>query len=220
MYIIVVGGGGVGYYLAKALLEEGHEILIIEQNPAICDVINDELGGICTRGDGCEVSTLMKAGATRAAMFVAVTGEDQHNLVACQLAKHKFKVPRTIARIKNPKNEGLFKKLGIDVTISGTNVILEHITEEVTTHPLTHLMQIPDNGLEVVELRIPAGSASVGKTVKDIPLPAGSMLSLIIRKDQKPIVPVATTVLLAGDQVIAVTSAASEEALRAALRAK
>jgi trk system potassium uptake protein TrkA len=84
MYIIVVGGGGVGYYLAKALLEEGHEILIIEQNPAICDVINDELGGICTRGDGCEVSTLMKAGATRAAMFVAVTGEDQHNLVACQ----------------------------------------------------------------------------------------------------------------------------------------
>jgi trk system potassium uptake protein TrkA len=162
----------------------------------------------------------MDAGTARADMFVAVTGEDQHNLVACQLAKHKFKVPRTIARIKNPKNEGLFKKLGIDVTISGTNVILEHITEEVPTHPLTHLMQIPDNGLEVVELRIPAGSASVGKTVKDIPLPAGSMLSLIIRKDQKPIVPVATTVLLAGDQVIAVTSAASEEALRAALRAK
>jgi trk system potassium uptake protein TrkA len=220
MYIIVVGGGGVGYYLAKALLEEGHEILIIEQNPAICDIINDELGGICTRGDGCEVSTLMKAGATRAAMFVAVTGEDQHNLVACQLAKHKFKVPRTIARIKNPKNEGLFKKLGIDVTISGTNVILEHITEEVPTHPLTHLMQIPDNGLEVVELRIPAGSASVGKAIKDVRLPAGSMLSLIIRKDQKPIVPLGTTVLLAGDQVIAVTSAASEEALRAALRAK
>jgi trk system potassium uptake protein len=220
MYIIVVGGGGVGYYLAKALLEEGHEILIIEQNPAICDVINDELGGICTRGDGCEVSTLMKAGATRAAMFVAVTGEDQHNLVACQIAKHKFKVPRTIARIKNPKNEGLFKKLGIDVTISGTSVILEHITEEVPTHPLTHLMQIPDNGLEVVELRIPAGSASAGKAVKDLRLPAGSMLSLIIRKDQKPIVPVATTVILAGDQVIAVTSSASEEALRAALRAK
>ena len=220
MYIIVVGGGGVGYYLAKALLEEGHEILIIEQNPAICDVINDELGGICTRGDGCEVSTLMKAGATRAAMFVAVTGEDQHNLVACQLAKHKFKVPRTIARIKNPKNEGLFKKLGIDVTISGTNVILEHITEEVPTHPLTHLMEIPDNGMEVVELRIPAGSASAGKAVKDLALPSGSMLSLIIRKDQKPIVPAATTVLLAGDQVIAVTSTASEEALRAALRVK
>ena len=219
MYIVIVGGGGVGYYLAKALLEEGHEILIIEQNPATAEAINDELGGICTRGDGCEVTTLMDAGTARADMFVAVTGEDQHNLVACQLAKHKFKVPRTIARIKNPKNEALFKKLGINVTISSTNVILEHITEEVPTHPLTHLMELPDNGMEVVEVRIPVGSASVGKMVKDLSLPAGSMLSLIIRKNQKPVVPVATTVLLAGDQVIAVTSSSTEEALRAALRA-
>ena len=106
-------------------------------------------------------------------MFVAVTGEDQHNLVACQIAKTKFKVPRTIAPIKNPKNEGLFKKLGIDVTICSTNVILEHITEEVPTHPLTHLMEIPEGGLEVVEVRIPAGSASAGKSVKDLLLPAG-----------------------------------------------
>ena len=219
MYIVIVGGGGVGYYLAKALLEEGHEILIIEQNPATAEAINDELGGICTRGDGCEVTTLMDAGTARADMFVAVTGEDQHNLVACQLAKHKFKVPRTIARIKNPKNEALFKKLGINVTISSTNVILEHITEEVPTHPLTHLMELPDNGMEVVEVRIPVGSASVGKMVKDLSLPAGSMLSLIIRKNQKPVVPVATTVLVAGDQVIAVTSSSTEEALRAALRA-
>src|SRR5271157_3467421 len=220
MYIVIVGGGRVGYYLAKALLEEGHEILIIEQNRIICETINNEMGSICRRGDGCEVSTLTDAGTARADMFVAVTGEDQHNLVACQIAKTKFKVPRTIARIKNPKNEGLFKKLGVDVTICSTNVILEHITEEVPTHPLTHLMEIPEGGLEVVEVRIPAGSASAGKAVKDLSLPAGSMLSLIIRKDQKPIVPVAATVLLAGDQVIAVTSSASEEALRAALRAK
>ena len=220
MYIVIVGGGRVGYYLAKALIEEGHEVLIVEQNHIICETINQEMGSICRRGDGCEVSTLTDAGTARAAMFVAVTGEDQHNLVACQIAKTKFKVPRTIARIKNPKNEGLFKKLGIDVTICSTNVILEHITEEVPTHPLTHLMEIPDNGMEVVELRIPAGSASAGKAVKDLALPSGSMLSLIIRKDQKPIVPVAATVLLAGDQVIAVTSSASEEELRAALRAK
>jgi trk system potassium uptake protein TrkA len=220
MYIVIVGGGRVGYYLAKALLEEEHEILIIEQNHVICETINNEMGSICRRGDGCEVSTLMEAGTARADMFVAVTGEDQHNLVACQLAKHKFKVPRTIARISNPKNEGLFKKLGINVTISSTDVILEHITEEVPTHPLTHLMEIPEGGLEVVEVRIAAGSASAGKAVKDLSLPAGSMLSLIIRKDQKPIVPLAATVLLAGDQVIAVTPSASEEALRAALRAK
>jgi trk system potassium uptake protein TrkA len=220
MYIVIVGGGRVGYYLTKALLEEGHEVLIIEQNPMVCGTINDELGGICTRGDGCEATTLMEAGTGRADMFVAVTGEDQHNLVACQLAKHKFKVPRTIARINNPKDEGLFKKLGIDVTISSTNVILEHITESVPTHPLTHLMDIPDRGLEVVEVRIPVGSASAGKAVKDLSLPMGSMLSLIIRKEQKPIIPVPSTVLMAGDQVIAVTSSDTEESLRAALRAK
>ena len=220
MYIIIVGGGRVGYYLAKALLEEDHEVLIIEQNPAICETINDELGSICSRGDGCEVTTLMEAGTGRADMFVAVTGEDPHNLVACQLAKHKFEVSRTIARIKNPKNEGLFKKLGIDVTICSTNVILEHITEEVPTHSLTHLMEIPDRGLEVVEVRIPVGSASIGKAVKDLSLPAGSMLSLIIRKGQKPIVPVPATVLIEGDQVIAVTSSETEEALRSVLRGK
>ena len=220
MYIVIVGGGRVGYYLAKALLEEGHEILIIEQDRNIAATINDELGNICTRGDGCEVATLVEAGAGRADMFVAVTGEDQHNLVACQIAKHKFKVPRTIALIRNPKNERLFKKLGIDITISSTNVILEHITESVPTHPLTHLMEIPGGGLEVVEIRIPVNSSSIGKAVKDLSLPAGSMLSLIIRKDQKPILPVPTTVLMAGDQIIAVTSAESETAIRAALRAK
>jgi len=220
MYIVIVGGGRVGYYLAKALLEEGHEILIIEQNPAICESINDELGSISTRGDGCEVTTLMEAGTGRADMFVAVTGEDPHNLVACQLAKHKFKVPRTIARIKNPKNENLFKKLGIDVPISSTNVILEHITEEVPTHTMTHLMEIPERGLEIVEVKIPVGSASIGKVVKDLSLPVGSVLSLIIRKGQKPIVPIPATVLNEGDQVIAVTSSESEEALRAALRGK
>ena len=220
MYILIVGGGRVGYYLAKALLAEGHEVLIIEQNPNVCKTINDELGGICARGDGCEVTTLLDAGTSRADMFVAVTGEDQHNLVACQIAKHKFKVPKTFARLKNPKNESLFKKLGIDVTISSTNVIMEHITESLPTHQLTHLMDIPERNLEVVEVRIPVGSACIGKAVKDLSLPAGSMLSLIIRKDQKPIIPIQTTVLAAGDQVIAVTSAESEEALRAALRAK
>jgi trk system potassium uptake protein TrkA len=127
-------------------------------------------------------------------------------------------VPHTIARIKNPKNEGLYKTLGIDVTICSTNVILEHITEEVPTHAMTHLMQIRDRGLEVVEVRISAGSASIGKALQDLSLPVGSMLSVIIRKGQKPIVPVPSTVLNEGDQVIAVTPSETEETLRSALR--
>src|SRR3972149_6109368 len=126
MYIIVVGGGRVGYYLTKALLGEGHEVLLVEKDAAICETITDELGSVCLRGDGCEATTLAEVGTDRADMLIAVTGDDEDNLVACQVAKHKFNVPRTIARIGNPQNEMLFKKLGIDVTVSSTKIILEH----------------------------------------------------------------------------------------------
>jgi trk system potassium uptake protein TrkA len=220
MYIIIVGGGRVGYYLAKALLKEGHEVLIIEENRGGCETINEELGSICLNGDGCEVSVLTEAGTGRADMLVAVTGDDEDNLVACQLAKHMFKVPRTIGRIKNPRNEELFNKLGIDITISSTDIILEQITEEVPTHSITHLMEIRAHGMEVVEVRIPAGSSSVGKTIRDLSLPVGSVISVIIRKSQKPIIPVPTTVLMAEDQVIAVTPSESEELLRTTLRSE
>ena len=218
MYIIVVGGGRVGYYLIKALLDEGHEVLLVEKEATICEAVNDELGSVCLRGDGCEAATLAEVGTDRADMLIAVTGDDEDNLVACQVAKHKFNVPRTVARIRNPKNETLFKKLGIDITISSTNIILESIETEVPTHPLTHLLTIRDKGLEIVEVKIPPESATVGKLVKELSLPPGSVLSLIIRKERKPVVPTANTVLRAGDQVIAVTTPESEEALRATLR--
>jgi trk system potassium uptake protein TrkA len=142
MYIVVIGGGRVGYYLTRALLEQGHEVLVIEKNATVCEIINEELGSICIRGDGCEISTLAEAGTERADMLVAVTGDDEDNLVSCQVAKQKFNVPKTISRIRNPKNETLFKKLGIDITISSTNLLMEAIEEAVPTHPLTHLMTV------------------------------------------------------------------------------
>ncbi len=218
MYVIVVGGGRVGYYLTRALLSEGHEVLLVEKDATTCETVTDELGSICVHGDGCEAVILAEAGTDRADMLIAVTGHDEDNLVACQVAKHKFNVPRTIARIGNPQNETLFKKLGIDVTISSTNIILEHIEEEVPTHPLTHLLAIRDKGLEVVEVKIPPDSAMVGKRVKELSLPPGSVLSLIIRKERKPIVPTVNTVIEADDQIIAVTPPESEESLRTALR--
>ena len=217
MYIIVVGGGRVGYYLTKALLDEGHEVLLIEKNAAVSKTIADELGSVCLHGDGCEAATLDGAGTARADMFIAVTGDDEDNLVACQVAKHKFNVPRTIARVRNPRNEAIFKKLGIDVTVSSTKIILEHIEHAVPSHPLMHLLTISEQGLEIVEVKITAGSASIGKTIKELSLPPESILSLIIRKDRKPIVPTASTVLKAEDQIIAVTPPESEEALRTAL---
>jgi len=218
MYIIIVGGGEVGYYLAKALLDEGHEVLMVEKGAERSEFIIDELGSVCVHGDGCEAATLAEVGTGRADMLIAVTGDDEDNLVACQVAKHKFNVPRTIARITNPKNEAIFKKLGIDVTVSSTNIILEYIEQEVPTHPLTHLLTIRDKGLEIVEVKIPPDSTTVGKLVKELSLPPESVLSLIIRKEQKPYVPAANTILQAGDHIIAVTTPESEEALRAALR--
>ena len=218
MYMVVIGGGRVGYYLAKALLDEGHEVLVIEKNAAICETMTDELGSICLRGDGCEATTLAEAGTSRADMVIAVTGDDEDNLVACQVAKHKFNVPHTIARINNPRNESIFKKLGIDVTVSSTNLILESIEEEVPTHPLTHLMDIRYKGLEIVEIKIPPESMAVGKSVKELPIPKGSILSLVITKDKSPRVPTGKTILQAEDQVIAVTPPEQEEELRAALR--
>jgi len=213
MYIIVIGGGKVGYYLSKALLGEGHEVLIIEKDATRVERIEEELGSICMQGDGCEAATLEEAGTERANLFVAVTDEDEDNLVACQVAKHKFNVPRTIARIGNPKNEALFKKLGIDVTISSTNLILEYIEQEVPTHPLIHLLELRRGELEIVEVKIPPTSTAVGKQVRELPLPPGSVLSLII-KEEGVQVPTPYTTLEGEDRVIAVTKPELEQALR------
>jgi len=218
MYIIIVGAGRLGYYLTKALLNESHEVLLLEKSPVVVDTITDELGGICWRGDGCEVSILDDVGTGRADMFIAVTGDDEDNLVSCQVAKHKFNVPSTIARFRNPDNEVLFKKLGVDVAVSATSIILEVIEREIVTHPLTHVLTFQDKGMEVVDIRISGDSATVGKAIKELSLPKESKVALIIPKEDRPHIPSANTILKAGDQVIALTTHESEEELRAALR--
>jgi len=217
MYIIIVGGGRVGYYLSRELMNEGHEVLLVEKNAIICDTINEQMGNICFRGDGCEAATLVEIGTGRAGMFIAVTGDDEDNLVACQVAKYKFNVPRTIARIRNPRNAALFKKLGVDVTVSTTNIILEVIEQEVPTHPLTHLLTLSDKDLEVVYVKISSTSTAAGKAVRELALPPKSKLALIIRKEGRNRIPTSNTVLKAGDLVIALTKPEAEDALRAAL---
>ncbi|ADJ26790.1 TrkA-N domain protein [Dehalogenimonas lykanthroporepellens BL-DC-9] len=215
MYIIIVGGGRLGYSLTKALLGEGHEILVIERNAVVCDEINKELGSICLRGDACETAIQAQAGTGRADMLIAVTGGDEDNLVACQVGKYRFNVPRTIARVRDPRNEVIFKKLGVDVTVNSTNIILEHIEHEVPSHPLTHLFCITGDQreLEILEIRADSGEA-VGKTLNDIELPDKAVLSLVIRPDEKPFVPRGDTTFRKGDQIIAVAPAEVEDTLR------
>ncbi len=218
MYIIIVGGGRLGYYLLKALLNEGNEVLLMEKEAYICENINEEMGSVCFRGDGCETATMEEVGTGRADMLVAVTGDDEDNLIACQVAKHKFNVPTTIARIRNPQNEVLFKKLGVNVTISSTQIILEYIEREIPTHPLTHLLTLSDKGLEIVDIRISPESIAVGKAIREIDLPKESKLALIIPLEHTPHAPTASTVLHAGDRIIALTTRETEEELRTALR--
>ncbi len=217
MYIIVAGGGQVGYYLSKVLVNEGHEVLVIEKDPKKCERINEELGSVVMRGDGCEAATLEQAGTGRAAMLIAVTGDDEDNLVACQVAKHKFKVARTIAKIKNPENEAIFEKLGVDVTVSATNLILANIERELPTHPLTPLLTLKEAGIEVVEVKIPPGSPVVGKRLGELSLPRESIVSCVIRKEQGAQVCSQDTMLEAEDKVVAVIRAENEGALRDAL---
>ena len=217
MYIVVVGGGKVGYFLSLALLSEGHEILIIEREADKCKVIADELGSVVMRGDGCEVRTLEDAGANRADLLVAVTHRDEVNLVACQVAKHKFGVKRTIARISNPKNEALFKMLGIDVTVSSTNLILEQIEEKLPTHSMSHLLTLEEGNLEIVEVNVQTDSAVVGKKVSEVALPANSLICLIINSTRGAQVPAGNSTIEAGDHIIAVTQPEHEAELRIAL---
>ena len=220
MYIIIVGGGEVGFHLARILLNDGHEVLILEQDAARCERLCEELGEVVYRGDGCEAATLDSVGTGRADMLVAVTDGDEDNLVACQVAKHKFNVPRTIARITNPKNETIFKMLGIDATVSSTNLILAHIEQELPSHPLIPLLKLKSGTLEVVEIKIPPGSKVVGRKIGSFRLPKGSAVLLVIGKDKGPQIPTEETVLEAEDEVVVITSASNEEAMRAMLSGK
>lgn len=217
MYIIIVGGGKIGYFLARQLLEDQHEVLIIEQNVEKAAQIAEDLGEIVMIGDGCEAATMERAGVGRADMAIALTGDDEDNLVVCQVAKHKFNVPHTIARINNPKNERIFKMLGIDATISSTGIILAHIEQELPSHPMIPLMTLKGGGLEIVEVKIPPEAQVVGKPVRALLLPQKSLITLIIGADGQARLPTGDTLIQAGDEVVAVTMLDSEDALRSAL---
>jgi trk system potassium uptake protein TrkA len=210
VYIIIVGGGKVGYYLAKELLEAGHELVILEKNAARARQIADELGSIVLNRDGCEGKYLAEAGANRASIICAVTGDDDDNLVACQMAKHHFDVPRTIARVNNPRNEDLFHHLGVDEIISPTRMALASIEQDIPVHELLHLAQLKGGEMELVEAQIAEGSPALGRKPTDINLPEGSSLFLLLRGNNvQQVRP--DTVFQAGDKVLAVAKGETAE---------
>jgi trk system potassium uptake protein len=213
MYIIVVGGGKVGYFLTKELLEAGHELVILEKNASRAQQIADEVGSIVLNRDGCEGKHLAEAGANRAAIVAAVTGDDEDNLVVCQMAKHHFDVPRTIARVNNPRNEELFKHLGVDEIISPTRMALAAIEQDIPVHELLHLAQLQGGDLQLLEAQIGEDSPALGRRPTDIPLPEGCSLFVLIRDGTVQSIR-GETVFQAGDKVLAISRTECEVQLR------
>jgi trk/ktr system potassium uptake protein len=212
VFVLVVGGGKVGYYLTKELVESGHEVVLMEKDRRRADQIADEIGSIVIPHDGCEGKYLAEAGANRADIVAAVTGDDEDNLVICQMAKHHFAVRRSIARVNNPKNERLFKHLGVDEIISPTRMILGSIEQDIPVHELLHLAALGEGELEIIEAHLQPGSPAIGRAPRDLEIPEGCNLFAVIRGGIATALR-ADTVLQEGDKVIAIGKAECETLL-------
>ena len=210
MYIILVGGGKIGYHLAKSLRENKHTVAIIEREPSICQKIAEELDVLVIQGNGCIPKFLKEAGIERANVLAAVTGDDEDNLVACQLAKKIFNVKRTVARVNNPNNENTFSALGIDVPVNSTSIITKIIEEETTLDDLVNLFTFKRGKLAIIRVDIPSTSPVVNKKLMSIKLPSDTVIVSILRGDDV-IVPKGDTVLKEGDDVIALSTIENEK---------
>lgn len=213
MYIIIGGGGQIGYYVTKGLLAQGHEVLLLDKDSRRVQTLKDELGSAVVRGDACEARTMDEVGCSRADIVIAVTGDDEDNLVICQMAKERFHVRTTIARVNNPKNEHIFTKLGIDITVSPTKTILHLIETEIPHHTIIPLMTLHRAGLGLVEVSVPPQSPALGKTLAALKLPGECNVVLIVRS-QEDIVPSGESIIQAEDQVFALVKGPGEAALR------
>jgi len=212
MYCIIVGGGNVGYYLTKDLAAAGHEVLLLEKDRGRAARLVEELGEMALQGDGCEVRVMDEVGFGRADVIVAVTGEDEDNLIVCQMAKRKFDVPRTIARVNSPANEALFAQLGIDTTVSATRIIFNLLEQEIESDQVVPLAALSRGNLEIVQVDLSPQSPVVGQRIGEVRLPAEAHIVSVIRSE-RGLLPTPDTVLQSGDSVLALVHTERESEL-------
>jgi trk system potassium uptake protein len=214
MYVIIVGAGKVGYHLGKLLVAGGHEVMVIEKDRSKVDTLSFELHDAIMQGDGSTVEVLKAAGANRADVVVAATGNDEDNLVVCQIVKVVFLRPRTIARVNNPRNEELFSGLGVDASVSGTKLINAIIQEQVKAEDMViPLLTLKGGDVEIVEVELSRSSPILKKKIKDLTLPPGSIFIAVIRGEEV-IIPYGDTDFQPEDKVLALVKRTSEQALR------
>lgn len=215
MYIVLAGGGKVGRFIAVELIEDGHAVTIIEKVEARCENLLRDHDLLVIHGDACDVRYLEQARLERADVFVATTGDDDDNFVACQLARTSFEVPRVISRVNTPRNEEIFSRLNIEA-VSTTSLISRLIREEVTVGEMIHLYTLRGGKVNLVEVDIPPSQVHGSPTIAEMALPKESVIVCVFRGDETLIVR-GDSRLLPGDQVIALTTPAIENDLRAML---
>ncbi len=203
MNVIVIGGGKVGFYLCKTLLEHGHQPLIIEKNKRTCEYASTQLDIPTINADGSTIEALTAANASRSDAVIAVTGLDQDNLISCQLAKEIFHVPKTVARVNNPKNAAVMKKLGVDIPISSTDNIARLLEREVDTARIKALLSLNRGEASLNELQIPDNYLLSGKRLFELDIPEDAVLAAIFR-DDKLIIPRGNAQIMSGDKVLVI----------------
>jgi trk/ktr system potassium uptake protein len=203
MYVLVAGAGKVGWNLARELIAKGHEVTLVEGNRRRYLIVEQELEHAVQYGDATELWILERAGIQRADMVIAVTGDDEDNMLICQVAKEKYLVERIIARVNNPRNLQHFKLLDILPAVSATDLILRLIEHEVPKYGLVHLLDLEEEQLEIIEMEVADNAPAAGLKVIDIDLPEGSLIISVLREGGG-IVPKGDTVIEAGDEVLLV----------------
>jgi trk system potassium uptake protein TrkA len=217
VYALIAGGGKVGSNLARTLIRAGHEVTLIEQRGPRFDQLEAELEHQVHKGDATELFTLERAGIERPPdIVVAVTGDDEDNVVICQLARDRFGVENVIARVNDPRNQPYYDMLGMAPTVSATAAIMGLIEHEVPEHGLIHLLELKKENLEIVEITIGAKDACAGKAIGQVALPEGSRVISVVR-DGKAEPPDASLTLEPGDSVLAILAPGKEEELRRVL---
>jgi trk system potassium uptake protein len=217
VYVLIAGGGKAGANVMRSLLRAGHEATLIEQDRDRFEQLEGEFEHQVMLGDATEIFVLEKAGIRRPPNLVlALTGDDEDNLVISQLAKERYGVGKVIARVNDPRNQAHFDLLGISPTVCATSSILGLVEHEVPEHELVHLLELRKENLEIVEVQIDKSSPSAGKTVEKLALPEGARLISVMR-DGKAEIAVGATRLEPGDQVLAILEPGKEDELRRVL---
>jgi trk system potassium uptake protein len=212
MYVLIVGAGKVGWNLARELIAKGSEVTVVESDAHRYSVVEEELEHSVQYGDGSELWVLERAGIERADLVIAVTGDDEDNMLISQVAREKYGVGRIVARCNNPRNLQHFELLGIKPAVSATDLILRLIEHEVPKYGLVHLLDLPQERLEIIELEVASGSPAAGSAVKDLGLPDGSLVISILR-DGAGFVPSGDSIVQGGDEVLLVLDVGLEPAV-------